>query len=49
VPTPQPVPVPAPTASTSGYSCINNTCEFVASGAQYPTLRDCNLACSEQP
>jgi len=49
VPTPAPPPpVPAPTANTSGYSCINNTCQFVSSGAQYSTLKQCNLECGNQ-
>ena len=49
VPSPAPPPpVPAPSPSTSGYSCINNVCEFVSSGAQYATLKECNLNCGDQ-
>ena len=34
--------------STSGYSCVNGSCQFVSSGAQYPTLKACNLECGNQ-
>ena len=49
-------PCPPPTTtttttqapSTSGYSCVNGSCQFVSSGAQYPTLKACNLECGNQ-
>lgn len=40
---------PPPPGGGSGYSCINNACSAVSSGAQYSSLSSCNAACGEGP